>query len=233
MPRRGVNPKRSAVRIDTCPVPCTALLGLRRSKSCDVHAGTQQVAMCADAASSPATLAPEHSGGAYWQRPPKLPCPSRIGPTASSRGQPKDELAVAANAGWSERLDNSGPFLTASAITFSRRLASAIPILIRLEKVRLSSPRSTPPKYEKSKERQLRIANNQLTEERDALSSSVQSLQSQLKILEASATSPFALVPLARQLLELARKSAALPLPNSRLCLMLGPATPYQNLMVR
>jgi hypothetical protein len=35
--------------------------------------------------------------------------------------------------------------------------------------------------YEKSKERQLRIANNQLTEERDALSSSVQSLQSRLK----------------------------------------------------
>jgi hypothetical protein len=54
--------------------------------------------------------------------------------------------------------------------------------------------------------------NNQLTEEPDALSASVQSLQSQLKILKASATSPLALVPLARQLLELARKSAALPL---------------------
>jgi hypothetical protein len=68
--------------------------------------------------------------------------------------------------------------------------------------------------YEKSKERQLRIANNQLTEERDALSASVQSLQSQFKVLEASATSPLALVPLARQLLELARKSAGLPLPE-------------------
>ena len=33
----------------------------------------------------------------------------------------------------------------------------------------------------------------------------MQSLQSQLKILEASATSPLALVPLARQLLELVR----------------------------
>ena len=39
----------------------------------------------------------------------------------------------------------------------------------------------------------------------------MQSLQSQLKILEASATSPLVLVPLARQLLDLPRKSAALP----------------------
>jgi len=49
----------------------------------------------------------------------------------------------------------------------------------------------------------------------------VQSLQSQLKILEASATSPLALVPLARQLLELARKSAGLPLPELQASLML------------
>jgi hypothetical protein len=53
------------------------------------------------------------------------------------------------------------------------------------------------------------------------LSSSVQSLQSQLKILEASATSPLALVPLARQLLELARKSAGSPLPELQASLML------------
>ena len=47
--------------------------------------------------------------------------------------------------------------------------------------------------YEKSKERQPRIASNQLTEERDALSSSTQSLQSQ-KVLEARLAPP----PLAR-----------------------------------
>jgi hypothetical protein len=70
--------------------------------------------------------------------------------------------------------------------------------------------------YEKSKERQLRIANNQLTEERDALSASVQSVQSQLKVLEAGATSPLALVPLARQFLELARKSAGLPFARTQ-----------------
>jgi hypothetical protein len=75
--------------------------------------------------------------------------------------------------------------------------------------------------YQKSKERQLRIANNQLTEERDALSASVQSLQSQLKVLEASATSPLALVPLARQFLDLARKSGTLPLPELQASLML------------
>ncbi|MBV8273634.1 MAG: hypothetical protein JO170_00020 [Verrucomicrobia bacterium] len=49
----------------------------------------------------------------------------------------------------------------------------------------------------------------------------MQSLQSQLKVLEASATSPLALVPLARQLLELARKSAGLPLPELQASLML------------
>jgi len=49
----------------------------------------------------------------------------------------------------------------------------------------------------------------------------VQSLQCQLKVLEASATSPLALVPLARQLLELARKSAGLPLPELQASLML------------
>jgi hypothetical protein len=49
----------------------------------------------------------------------------------------------------------------------------------------------------------------------------VQSLQSQLKVLEASATSPLALVPLARQLLELARKSAGLSLPELQASLML------------
>jgi hypothetical protein len=51
--------------------------------------------------------------------------------------------------------------------------------------------------------------------------STVQSLQSQLKALEASATSPLALVPLARQLLDLARKSADLPLPEFQASLML------------
>ena len=49
----------------------------------------------------------------------------------------------------------------------------------------------------------------------------MQSLQSQLKVLEASATSPLALVPLARQLLELARKSAGLSLPELQASLML------------
>jgi hypothetical protein len=68
--------------------------------------------------------------------------------------------------------------------------------------------------YEKSKERQLRTSNNQLTEERDALARSVQSLQSQLKTLETSAAPPLVLVPLARQLLDLARKSGTLPLPE-------------------
>ena len=62
------------------------------------------------------------------------------------------------------------------------------------------------------------------------MSSSVQSLQSQLKILEASATSPLALVPLARKLLELARKSAGLPLPELRPASCFWPATPCQNL---
>jgi hypothetical protein len=85
---------------------------------------------------------------------------------------------------------------------------------------RLESP-AAQIEYEKSKERQLRASNNQLTEERDALARSVTSLQSQLKILEVSATSPLALVPLARQLLDLARKSAALPLPELQASLML------------
>jgi hypothetical protein len=49
----------------------------------------------------------------------------------------------------------------------------------------------------------------------------VQSLQCQLKILEASATSPLALVPLARQLLELARKSVGLPPAELQASLML------------
>ena len=53
------------------------------------------------------------------------------------------------------------------------------------------------------------------------MSGSVQSLQSQLKILESAATSPLDLLPLARQLLELARKSAALPLPELQASLML------------
>jgi hypothetical protein len=44
-----------------------------------------------------------------------------------------------------------------------------------------------------------------------ALARSVTSLQSNLKNLEGSATSPVVLVPLARQLLDLARKSAAFP----------------------
>jgi hypothetical protein len=56
------------------------------------------------------------------------------------------------------------------------------------------------------------------------LSASIQSLQSQLKVLEASATSPLALVPLARQLLELARKSAALPELQASLMLLASDA---------
>jgi hypothetical protein len=50
------------------------------------------------------------------------------GPTEWSRGKTKDELAVVANAGWSETQETSGPFWTVSAISFSRRLASAIPM---------------------------------------------------------------------------------------------------------
>jgi hypothetical protein len=76
--------------------------------------------------------------------------------------------------------------------------------------------------YEKSRERGLRTSNNQLTEERDALARSVTSLQSQLKLLEgtSSAASPLLLVPLARQLLDLARKSTGLPLPELQASLM-------------
>jgi hypothetical protein len=48
----------------------------------------------------------------------------------------------------------------------------------------------------------------------------VQSLQSQLKILEASAAPPLVLVPLARQLLDMARKSGTLPLPELQASLM-------------
>jgi hypothetical protein len=48
----------------------------------------------------------------------------------------------------------------------------------------------------------------------------VQSLQSQLKTLETSAAPPLVLVPLARQLLDLARKSGTLPLTELQASLM-------------